>query len=97
MQCSQILVVIVAVLVGTVYMSMPPDLLTGISSDLVLTGWQLQLAVAGFCVSPVPDILLKEDRGRDTGGDFEFKDDGDIGALLLGAHSLRPRSYRNNM
>jgi len=39
---------------------------------------QIHLAIAGFCLSPIPDKLMKEQRGRDIGGDFEFADDGDI-------------------
>jgi len=61
-----------------VYATAPGDLLTGISSDIVLTGWQLQLAVTGFCVSNVPAKFLAQDYGRDIGGDFEFVEDGDI-------------------
>lgn len=71
-------VAVVAIVVGFVYFTAPGDVLTGISSDLVLSGWQLQLAVSGFCLSNVPGKLLSEGYSRKTGGDFEFAADGDL-------------------
>ena len=71
-------VAIIAILVGFVYFTAPGDVLTGISSDLVLSGWQLQLAVSGFCLSNVPGKLLKEGYSKKTGGDFDFAADGDL-------------------
>jgi len=68
----------IALLVGIVYVNFPGDLLSGISSDTVLTGWQLQLAVTGFCLSSVPDKFLEDEYGRDIGGDFTFVEDGDM-------------------
>ena len=49
----------------------------------MLSSLQIHLALVGFCMSPIPRMLMQEQRGRDIGGDFEFKDDGDIGALCL--------------
>lgn len=52
----------------------------------MLNKYQLQLALAGFCLSPVPDMLREADRGLNTGaspvgeeqGKFEFDKDGDL-------------------
>jgi SAM-dependent methyltransferase len=77
-----VFVVLLAILAGAVYISLPGDILTGVSSDTVLTGWQLQLAVTGFCLSNVPSKFMEttyggEGRG-DAGGDFKFEDDGNM-------------------
>ena len=73
-------VLFVAILAGFVYFTMPGDMLTGISSDIVLSGWQLQLAVSGFCISNVPGKLLAGEltAPKKTGGDFDFNADGDM-------------------
>ena len=54
-------VVGVAVLAGVAFMSVP-DLLTGVSSDVNLKQWQIHAALVGFCLSPVPDMLMKQNR-----------------------------------
>jgi len=69
---------VIAIFAGFFYFNSPGDMLTGISSDIVLSGWQLQLAVTGFCLSNVPSKLLADDYGRDIGGDFDFEMDGDM-------------------
>jgi hypothetical protein len=76
--CTKVSLAVV-VIAALFYAVLPGDMLKGLSSDVVLSGWQIHLAVAGFCISPVPDMLMKAGRGRDIGGDFEFEDDGDIG------------------
>ena len=72
--CGLVAVVVAIIIAYTA----PGDMLTGLSSDVVLTGWQLQLAVTGFCVSNVPAKFLEQEYGRDIGGDFDFAADGDI-------------------
>lgn len=83
--CNKLAVVVALLGVG-IYSILPGDILKGISSDIVLSGLQIHLAIAGFCLSPIPDKLMKEQRGRDIGGDFEFADDGDIGVRSLPMH-----------
>jgi len=68
-----------AVVIGVaIFGLLPADVLKGISGSQKLSGTQLQLAIAGFCLSPIPAMLMKAERGRDTGGDFDFATDGDI-------------------
>jgi SAM-dependent methyltransferase len=71
-------VAVLAVLIGTVVFVAPPDVLKGLSSNVVLSNWQLQAAVTGFCFSGLPQRLLIPERGLDVGGDFDFATDGDI-------------------
>jgi len=77
-----VFVVFVALLGGGIYLSAPGDMLTGLSSDTVLTGWQLQLAVTGFCLSSVPAKFMETTYGGvgrgDEGGDFKFEEDGNM-------------------
>jgi SAM-dependent methyltransferase len=57
-------VVGIAVLAGVAFMSVP-DVLTGVSSDVNLKQWQIHAALVGFCLSPVPDMLMKQNRVED--------------------------------
>lgn len=79
-----------AVVIGVaIFGLLPADVLKGISGSQKLSGTQLQLAIAGFCLSPIPAMLMKAERGRDTGGDFDFATDGDIGAPSALLHMWR--------
>eukprot|EP00501_MAST-03F_sp_TOSAG23-6_P001884 GSMAST32.ASY1.ANO1.1962.1 assembled CDS len=71
-------IALLAVIVGVVIFVLPPDVLKGISSNVVLNNWQLQLTVTGFCFSGLPQRLLQPERGLDIGGDFDFATDGDL-------------------
>merc|ERR1711957_794027 len=68
----------IAIVAVFIYACFPGEIMTGISSDIILSGWQLQLAVTGFCVSNVPAKFLKEEYSQDIGGDFDFAVDGDV-------------------
>jgi SAM-dependent methyltransferase len=75
--CALITLIFSAAL-GSLFVLAPPDILNGVSSNTMLTGAQLQLAVGGFCLSPIPDQLLADKgRGKDEHG-YDFKSEGDI-------------------
>lgn len=78
MACLRFFVIAAVIGVVIAIVSGPGDLLKGYSSDVVLSGWQLQLAITGFCLSSLPTTLLEPERGLDVGGDFDFEKDGDI-------------------
>ena len=57
------------------------NILSGFKGDTVLTPTQLQVVVSGFCLSPIPNMLLEQGRMRDDPGDSlkrEFNNSGDI-------------------
>jgi hypothetical protein len=57
------------------------NILSGFKGDTVLTPIQLQVVVSGFCLSPIPNMLLEQGRMRDDPGDSlkrEFNNTGDI-------------------
>jgi SAM-dependent methyltransferase len=75
--CFKLFAILVALLATAVFV-LPPDILKGLSSNVQLGNWQLQLTVTGFCFSGLPQKLLQPERGLDIGGDFDFKTDGDL-------------------
>lgn len=57
------------------------NILSGLKGDTILSASQLQFAVSGFCLSPIPSMLLVPERMRDDEGDSlkrEFNETGDI-------------------
>ena len=57
------------------------NMLSGLKGDTVLTPMNLQVVVSGFCLSPLPNMLLVKDRMRDDPGDSlkrDFAETGDI-------------------
>ena len=57
--CSKLVVVLAAAVVA---FFVTPDVLKGVSSDMKLQQWQIHAALVGFCLSPVPDMLMKKER-----------------------------------
>jgi SAM-dependent methyltransferase len=57
------------------------NILSGLQGDTILTGGQLQFTITGFCLSPLPNMLLEPERMRADDGDSlkrEFNQTGDI-------------------
>ena len=71
--CSVLLLAIAAFFVFT-----SPDVLNGLDSNREYGPWELQAAITGFCMSPLPGKLMNAKGLNTTGGDFEFEKDGDI-------------------
>jgi SAM-dependent methyltransferase len=73
-----VLALFVSAGLGALFFYAPPDILNGVSSKTMLSAAQLQLAVGGFCLSPIPNQLLNDKgRGKDEHG-YDFKQEGDI-------------------
>ena len=60
--CFKLFAILVALLATAVFV-LPPDILKGLSSNVQLGNWQLQLTVTGFCFSGLPQKLLQPERG----------------------------------
>jgi len=54
------------------------DVLKGLDSNFEYSNWQLQVLVAGFCVSPLPGRLLEAPVNGSDGENFTTASEGDI-------------------
>jgi ubiquinone/menaquinone biosynthesis C-methylase UbiE len=74
---------IVVIILGVAYyiLQSSGNILSGFKGDTILSAGQLQFVISGFCLSPLPNMLLEEGRMRELPGDSlkrEFNDSGDI-------------------
>jgi ubiquinone/menaquinone biosynthesis C-methylase UbiE len=54
------------------------DVLKGLDSNTEYANWQLQMMVAGFCLSPIPGKLLAAPVNGSDGENFTTADEGDL-------------------
>lgn len=79
MKCKYIVIIIVAIV--AFLLNKAGNVLSGFAGDTILSGSQLQFVLTGFCLSPLPSMLMVPERMRDDAGDSlkrEFNATGDI-------------------
>eukprot|EP00931_Biecheleriopsis_adriatica_P122517 TRINITY_DN97514_c0_g1_i1.p1 TRINITY_DN97514_c0_g1~~TRINITY_DN97514_c0_g1_i1.p1 ORF type:complete len:316 (+),score=54.25 TRINITY_DN97514_c0_g1_i1:81-1028(+) len=54
------------------------DLLNSLSSNTVYSNWQLQAITTGFCLSPIPSMLLSKERAEDPAGGYTIEEHGQL-------------------